>query len=122
MNFPSQTPSNMGETISLDDYTTLPGKSGATHSISLCIAIGDGEHTQWSTSQRLAHFAPRRPDASQEPLAHSTGSYSFKLRASCGQWCPQASHAQHEEFSAAPSRASAADELLSQQAASQLRL
>jgi hypothetical protein len=28
----------MGETISLDDYTTLPGKSGATHSISLCIA------------------------------------------------------------------------------------
>ena len=25
--------SNMGETISLDDYTTLPGKSGATHSI-----------------------------------------------------------------------------------------
>ena len=37
-NSPSQTPSNMGETISLDDYTTLPGKSGATHSISLCIA------------------------------------------------------------------------------------
>ena len=31
-------PSNMGETISLDDYTTLPGKSGATHSISPCIA------------------------------------------------------------------------------------
>ena len=30
----------MGETISLDDYTTLPGKSGATHSISLCIALG----------------------------------------------------------------------------------
>ena len=29
----------MGETISLDDYTTLPGKSGATHSISLCIAV-----------------------------------------------------------------------------------
>ena len=31
----------MGETISLDDYTTLPGKSGATHSgsISLCIAL-----------------------------------------------------------------------------------
>ena len=28
----------MGETVSLDDYTTLPGKSGATHSISLCIA------------------------------------------------------------------------------------
>jgi len=31
----------MGETISLDDYTvytTLPGNSGATHSISLCIA------------------------------------------------------------------------------------
>jgi len=28
----------MGEPISLDDYTTLPGKSGATHSISLCIA------------------------------------------------------------------------------------
>ena len=30
----------MGETIPspLDDYTTLPGKSGATHSISLCIA------------------------------------------------------------------------------------
>ena len=37
-NSPSQTPSNMGETISLDDYTTLPGKSGATHSISLCLA------------------------------------------------------------------------------------
>ena len=31
----------MGETISLDDYTTLPGKSGATHSISLCIAKMD---------------------------------------------------------------------------------
>ena len=29
----------MGETISLDDYTTLPGNSGATHSISLCIAV-----------------------------------------------------------------------------------
>ena len=37
-NSPSQTPSNMGETISLDDYTTLPGNSGATHSISLCFA------------------------------------------------------------------------------------
>ena len=28
------------EPISLDDYTTLPGNSGATHSISLCIALG----------------------------------------------------------------------------------
>ena len=38
----------MGETISLDDYTTLPGKSGATHSISLCIAL----HTQHATRNK----------------------------------------------------------------------
>jgi len=36
----------MGETISLDDYTTLPGKSGATHSISLCIAAATGQRRQ----------------------------------------------------------------------------
>ena len=28
----------MAEQLTIDDYTTLPGKSGATHSISLCIA------------------------------------------------------------------------------------
>ena len=43
--FPSQVPSesNMGHTISLDNYTTLPGKSGITHAISPCIALGTVE-------------------------------------------------------------------------------
>ena len=42
---PSQVPSesNMGHTISLDNYTTLPGKSGITHAISPCIALGTVE-------------------------------------------------------------------------------
>ena len=57
--FPSQTPSNMGETISLDDYTTLPVKSGATHSISLCIALSQPPYSQgcvllWSCIIRSA--------------------------------------------------------------------
>ena len=33
----------MGHTISLDNYTTLPGKSGITHAISPCIALGTVE-------------------------------------------------------------------------------
>ena len=63
-----------GETISLDDYTTLPGnlKSGATHSISLCIAdlnltgkleytilsIGQNGHLRLELSLRLAVKGP----------------------------------------------------------------
>ena len=43
--FPSQVPSesNMGHTISLDNYTTLPGGSGITHAIYPCIALGTVE-------------------------------------------------------------------------------
>ena len=33
----------MGHTISLDNYTTLPGKSGITHAIPPCIALGTVE-------------------------------------------------------------------------------
>ena len=33
----------MGHTISLDNYTTLPGESGITHPIPPCIALGTVE-------------------------------------------------------------------------------
>ena len=65
----------MGETISLDDYTvytTLPGNSGATHSISLCIAEVDLWRSRTpSLSRSIGGKIFQTADFGHEQLKHS---------------------------------------------------